>query len=437
MNNQYSSLLGTFIGQDIYNLPMPALPPADLSLGKLLFTPKFMGDRDSGNNGKVTKFDISENPYVRSFGFFSNLADGLVDGSSSHNGGGIPLGIAAVMSLHRYSTPIQLGSITLTAGSKTVTGVGTAFVASTVWTGKDISFYDDAGNLQVYTISTVTSATVLTLTAPATTKATGVRFVMRNQSLSGTIANTAGSATVTGTNTKWLTELAPGLKVMWLDDNSNVREGTVSAITSNTAMTLTAVTSNLAASMWTSGAGPAVAADTTAALMFLRVQVATSSIYDFPTLNQLYSTSAPIGDVSFAKPIRGTVSFVLAVAGGADTSATGVGTMFTKDVVAGQGISYIDDAGVMKTVLVGAVVSDTVLTITTPAANVAGVATVLTSGRLVWNDAFWAVHCALSTDLVFYTISIDPAFGNGTRRISFSFVAEIEHNQSLMQGMFA
>lgn len=416
MNNQYNSLVSTFVAEDIYNLPLPVLPPADLGLASTLFSPRFFGNRDGTLNEPIVKFRINENPYIRTMGLFANLADGLVNKASRQ-------GWVIKTELRRYATIIQPGTLTIAKGSAIVTGSGTAFAST--WVGKPIAFYDDMGVFQTYDVYSVASATSMVLTKVAASAATMQRFTQQDRPLTGTIANVAGNATLTGTGTLFLTELAPGLSVMWLDDSYNVREGVISAIASNTSLTLTAATDNTASSMFSGVA-------TTAANLYILQETSTSTTLQMPALNTLFTRAYPAGDVSHARPVRGLVTISAATAGGANATVTGFGTKFLTDLVVGQSISYIGDNGNKITCIVAAITSDTATTLTTPGAGTAGVALALTKGRLIWTDAFWAVRGQVVMDMAMYTITIDPAFGDGTRRLSFSFVGEMEHNVQLM-----
>jgi hypothetical protein len=348
-NNKYNSQTATFMGMDVYNLPLPVLPPADLSIVSGAFGQRYLADRESLVNGPVFGFDRTDNPYLRSLGIYSNLADGLVDGFSQHND---------------------------TNG------------------GFTLQFYLD-------------------------------RFGPR---LTGTISNTAGSATVTGAGTFFTRELAPGMTIVWRDEGNVMRVGIIDAIASDISLTLTAITASTGM----------FANSTTANVCIPLVKPDTSTFsLQVPTLNQLFSRSLQVSDVSKIRDVRGTLVFAGATpAAGATTMAvTAIDGKFTQDVTVGQYIRYGTGAA-QRALIVGTVTSDTAMLLTVPPlANLPVAFTYPAATQAVgWLDQDFGIRAQVINTWLFYTIAIDPAFGNGTRRLAFHVVAEIEHNKVVLGG---
>jgi hypothetical protein len=116
------------------------------------------------------------------------------------------------------------GTISLTTGSQNVTGTGTSFSASNI--GQKFT----VGGIYTYTIATVTNATTITISTPAITTLANTSYLLR------AIASvTAGSPTLTGIGTDFLTSLAIGHFV-----TINGVDYTVLSITSDTVATLSA-----------------------------------------------------------------------------------------------------------------------------------------------------------------------------------------------------
>lgn len=348
--NQYDSKLATFLGMDSYNLVMPAVPPADLSIPATDFVMRYLADRESGSfTGGVFGFDRRDNPFIRKLGFFSNLADGLVDIAQFH----------------------------------------TSIVG-----GFEIQFALD-------------------------------RFFAR---LTGTIANTAGSAAVTGGGTLFTRELVPGQILVWNDDNYVTRRGTILSITDDTNLTLTAVTAStgmFAGNSTASRARPCVLFDSS------------TFILQVPTLNQLFTRAEQISDVSMIRPITGLSTFAGATpAVGATTMAvTGVGTRYLRDVTVGQAVRYGTGAD-QRTLIVAAVASDVAMTLTVPASGdlpVAFTYPALASTTLSWMDDSLGVRVLPRAPLSLSTIAMDSGFG--VKRLSFHIVAEIEHSFTVLGTM--
>ncbi len=112
-SNKYGSKVDSFAAYDMYNLPMPALPPADLTIAAGGIAGTYMSFRNSSQS-RVVDFLPTDNPYIRSLGLTSNLADGLVDGASSHKGGATAWQVT--LSARRVGAALT-GSITNVAGS--------------------------------------------------------------------------------------------------------------------------------------------------------------------------------------------------------------------------------------------------------------------------------------------------------------------------------
>lgn len=62
--------------------------------------------------------------------------------------------------------------------------------------------------------------------------------------LTGTLANVAGSSTLTVTGGALVSEACPGMTIFWHDDNGVLRRGVIDAIASDTSATLAAATEN-------------------------------------------------------------------------------------------------------------------------------------------------------------------------------------------------
>lgn len=332
--NKYNSLSDVFIGADLYNLTFPVLPPANLSIGPTEFAPTYMFNR-MGATSQVVGFNKRDKPYIRGLGFFSNVADGLVDASPAHFG-------------------------------------------ATSWR-------------MTYQLERFAAA------------------------LTGSISNTAGSATVSGVATLFTTELSVGSIIVWLDGNSCVRSGTVDAIASDISLTLTATSEN-------SGM---LTANTAAKFAYPRIGNAGGSVtVPFLTLNTLYPQSFYLGDVSGIYPPRGTVT---ATSGSA--ALVGVGTYFTVDYAVGMPIVFGTGSN-RRVYVISAITDDTHITLTANASlSQSGVA-------LVEYDDHLRVKCSITSTFAAYTISIDPAFSTGSARLSLHAMAEIEHSYSLAEGIY-
>lgn len=332
-NNRYGSIKDFFIASDMYNLPLPVLPPADLSIAYTAFAPSFLFYR-TGALTKVAGFDYRDNPYIRGLGLQSNLADGLVAAASAQ---GATSGWQVILSSYVYS-----------------------LVASTV-------------------------------------------------------NNTAGTNQITDGFGNFEKKLGVGAIVMWLDDNKTVRTGQVLSVAAGgDTLTLSSVTN--------SGAGTMYAANTTNAKLYVQVKQCGGTI-DFPflTMNSLNPYSFFAWNASSVYVPSGTVS----IASGSN-ALSGKNTSFTTDYSGGEIIGYTDVSGVRRSGVVSSVLSDTSILLTANALSA-----VIDSPILNIND-FVGIKAVMGNDFTAYTIAIDPAFGNGTRRLSISLFAEIEHTFPLV-----
>ncbi len=165
--NNYGSKINTMLGQDIYNLPMPVTPPANLSLASTSFTPRYLSAREgtiSGapvTSGHTVRFDRRDKPMLRGLGLYCNMADGLVDAMSSHS---LTTGICLRLMLDRFFTKAT-GTISNDPAAPdplAVTGAGTLFTRE-LCPGQNALWLDDAGNVQVVTIGDIASDTSLSL----------------------------------------------------------------------------------------------------------------------------------------------------------------------------------------------------------------------------------------------------------------------------------
>lgn len=341
--NKYNSKLDTFNAMDLYNLVMPVVPPADMTLTPSLFTPRYLSNRGSGSGslGQVFGFGVTDNPYLRGAGLFSNMADGLVDENTNHGSNALALNL----SVDRFAA-----------------------------------------------------------------------------ALTGTLINTAGSATVTGAGTAFTTELVVGATIVWADDSGNVRVGVINTITNATTLTLTAVTSNLAASMFSG-------VNTAAGVGYILVLPGPTLSLNFATLNTVYPMDFFLADTSKNLALTGVLTFT---AGSA--AVTGAGTSFTTQISVGQILRYVDFAGVQHTVRVTVITSDTALTLSAviPAAG-SGTYNAAVPGTIPAQlTSFLGVRAKwVGTSNVFSTISIDPQYQ--TKRLMFHAVCNIEHNSDLSQ----
>lgn len=237
---------------------------------------------------------------------------------------------------------------------------------------------------------------------------------------SGTIFNTAGSATVTGVGTAFTNDLAPGQKIYWLDSNITVRSGVVGAVASDTSLTLTAPT--------LSGAGTMFTGNTTGLPCYAQIKETLAGSYCCPLMNQPVSTDVQITSASEIVPISGKV---MTTAG--STVLTGIDTKFLSELADGMFIR-IRQGGSLRTLKIATITSDTVAVLSVPGTGTAGVPFTTTAPVAAgdsndgWLDAFVCFKLALSHNLSFYTISIDPAYASSSRRLIIGAQAEVEHD---------
>lgn len=336
--NKYNSRLDSFAAPDMYNMIMPALPPADLAIAAGTLVETFLSFRNSATS-RVVDFSPFDNPYIRAFGLTSNLADGLVDAAASHVG-------------QQPSWQVTFSALRMSAD------------------------------------------------------------------LTGTIANTAGSAAIVGTGTLFTQELAVGSLITWVDNNKAARQGTVLSITDDTHLTLTAVTAstgmlttNTIASAANQLVGQAGYAGSTVTIPFLK-------------MNVMYPFAFFIADATLVYTPRGKITLT---AGSA--AVTGVGTKFLTEMVqnggngAGYVIGWTDNLGVRRTGVVASIASDTALTLTAVLPATTGG----TNVPMLNLDGSLRIRAQMPLAFNAYTISLDPAYGDGAHRLSIAALAEIEH----------
>ncbi len=158
-SNKYNSLSDTFYATDLYNLVMPAVPPALLSIASTVFAESFFFGR-YGATTKVVGFDKRDNPYIRSLGLFSNLGAGLVDAAANHVGGGTNWMLQ--LQLERYAARLT-GVISNNAGSAALTGAGTLFTTE-LGVGSVLVWLDNNKVVRRATVMTITDDTNIVLT---------------------------------------------------------------------------------------------------------------------------------------------------------------------------------------------------------------------------------------------------------------------------------
>ncbi len=342
-SNKYGSLRNTFVGVDLFNLPLPVLPPADLSLTAAQFAPVYMHFRSGGAANAETEivgFSPRDKPYIRGLAMMSNLADGLVDSCSSHVGTGNSWRLR--FSLQRFAAKLT-GTITTNSGTPTLVG---------------------------------------------------------------------------GTLTLFSQELAVGLTLVWLDDNGVVRSGIISAITSDLALVLGSAQSYTAGTMLTANTTLKGAYSLAGA-----VGVAGSTIdIPFIALNNLEPFAFFLGSVTGVTPPQGRITMA-----GGSVNVVGVGTSFTTDFATSSIIAWRDDAGVRRTGCVATVTDDTHLTLTTTTSMTGTPYLSATNAALIDTDNHLRIKAQVFDIFEAYTVSIDPLYGDGTRRLGIHAMAEIEH----------
>jgi len=348
MESKYNSRVNTFYASDLWNLTMGTIasPPADFTLPSADFAVSYFFYRFGSQ--LTAGFESTDQPRYKSIGFFSNLADCLVDQSARHSTAG---GMSGAFQLERFGSPIT-----------------------------------------------------------------------------GTIVQTpAGDPTITGTGTFFTQELSVGQDFFWCDDGGVTRCGRVSAIASNTSMTIVN-NPDVAGGSGNALSSTGMFTNTTAAkkLHPKIVNAGTDIRFQFPTMNVLYPWNIFCGNVSKVLYPQGMIS----IAAGSATM-TGIGTKFLSELTAGgagtgQYVAFLDDAGLRYTRRVDSIANDGSLTLN------AAVATVVTRKTLnkVAGDADYDQFLQLrgSVPLVqtWSTIQVETAFA--LKRLWFGFVAEIETN---------
>ncbi len=269
--NKYNSLSDTFIATDLYNLPLPVLPPADLSLANTQFAPSYMYFRMGGST-KVVGFNKKDKPYFTSVGMSSNLAAGLVDAASAHEGDSNSWRIT--YQLERFAAKLT-GTVSNVAGNAALTGAGTSFTTQ-VAVGSVLVWMDTNRVIRSGTVLTVTDDTNIVLTAVSTNAgmltantvnsaayplignagvSVTIPFITMNTLYPvdfflgdvskvypplGVIQTAAASAAVVGTSTSFVTDFVVGQPIAW-GTGADRRTGVISVITDQTHLTLAAV----------------------------------------------------------------------------------------------------------------------------------------------------------------------------------------------------
>lgn len=276
MPTQYGSRLDTFLAPDIFSalLSTKATPPADVAIAVADTRESFFFNRMG--LFKLYAFSPRERLIMRRAGLWSNLGDGLVLNNANWEGGGPSL------------------EVNLTGWAAQLTGtiqvVGTALTGNTTQFTRElannirIAYRGSDGLLKIGQVASITNATTATLVAATgnttgfvtaypeiipnsaipsgVTPPSGVGYTMgttipilaMNQlfsqeffigspllnylSYSGTISVNAGGFAVTGTNTKFTTELAGEMFFRWLDDSGNMVTRQISSIASDTSISL-------------------------------------------------------------------------------------------------------------------------------------------------------------------------------------------------------
>jgi hypothetical protein len=251
--NKYNSLTQTFYATDLFNLQMPVVPPADLTILQTAFAPAYFFFRDAAS-AKVGLFQPNDNAYIRGLALNSNLADGLVFADTATGKvDNQPLKGWTVNLFPRcYDTPVT--GCTNVAGSALITGAGfNSFFA----TGQVVMWLDDNGVAREGLIQSINGAgTQITLASPSssgagtmfagnmasgklypTSKANlaggiNIPFLTMNtmnpynyfawsapqvRTPVGTMSLPVGTATVTGVGTKFTTDFAGGDEISYVD----------------------------------------------------------------------------------------------------------------------------------------------------------------------------------------------------------------------------
>jgi len=424
MSSKYDSFLDSFAAFDMYNLPMPVVPPADLSIAGGAIVSTYISYR-TGALHRVVDFSPLDNPYIRAIGLASNLADGLVNATVKHDGGTAAWNI--VMRPLRFSadltgTIVNTGFVANVNGSVTITGTGTLFTRE-LGVGATLVWIDDNGTQREGRALSITSDTVLTLAAA--TAFTGMfqgatngqkaniktgqdgyagssitvsmlamnvlyplSFFVADASLifspRGKITTVAGSAAVIGVGTLFMTEMdqeasADLFTVVTTDVGDTFAQPTgIPILLNDTALTITALTS---------------------------------------------TTGPVIGTTYYVVGSAGATFQLSLTVGGAAITLTTNGSAQIRLRGSGYVIGWVDDLGNRQTGIVASIESETALTLTAVVqANGGGV-----NKDMLNLDNSLRIRMEMPYDFNAYTISIDPAYGADNRRLSISVLAEVEH----------
>jgi hypothetical protein len=288
MPTQYGSRLDTFLAPDIFAaiLNTKAIPPVDLALAVADCRESFFFNRMG--QFKLYGFATNERLILRRSGLWSNLGDGLVLNNANFEGGGPSL----ELNLTGWGARHGLLGIIGTA----VVGVGTAFLQDFA-VGMRIAYRANTTLLTIGTISAIANDTHATLSV-ATGDTTGnvaaypelipnnalplkpdgttitppsgagytmgiaIPLIALNQLFSqeflvgspqlnvpaytGTISVGAGSVAVTGTQTRFLAELAANMFLRWKDDAGVQTTRKILSVTDDTHLVLATVTASAA-----------------------------------------------------------------------------------------------------------------------------------------------------------------------------------------------
>ncbi len=133
-----------------------------------------------------------------------------------------------------YYNAFASGTGAVTSGNTTLTGTNTKFLTEL----KVGSIIYNPGSAAIGTVTGITSDTIATITAAAVTL-NGAFFTGTNNAAEGTYIVALGATALTGTSTKFLTELHIGAIIKNI---TNTVVGTVTGITSDTVATITPAT---------------------------------------------------------------------------------------------------------------------------------------------------------------------------------------------------
>lgn len=271
MSGKYSSKQDYFIASDLYNLPLPVLPPADLSLTSAVCVPSYLFYR-KGSLTKVAGFATNDNAYVRAIGMGSNLADGLVNASVAT---APTLGWGFRLQSELFAAGIPAVTNIVNTNSITIASGGT--FAQQLAVGMTVMWLDDGYVVRTGVIATIAAnGNSLTLTANTTNsgmltnsttnkplypfiKNAGISIDFAVQTLNnmtstsffawspstiyaprGKVTVVAGGTALSGVGTFFIADYPAGTPIAYLDDTGVRRTGLVSGTpTSDTLLTLT------------------------------------------------------------------------------------------------------------------------------------------------------------------------------------------------------